>query len=69
MNVEDICKRAQYRPDVYVPALKDELIRLQQQEKEVERLRNVIRMALDSFEEDCPLVARQTLVLGMSQPS
>jgi hypothetical protein len=67
MNIDDVCSRAMYQPNIYVPALKDELVRLREQEKEAERLRRVIRMALDSFEEKCPLIAEQTLRLSLEK--
>ena len=59
--------RDEFRPNVYIPVLKEEVVRLREQEKEADRLRRVIRMALDSFEEKCPLIAEQTLRLSLEK--
>lgn len=68
MDIDDICSRAKYRPEVYVPALKDELIRLRAQEQEMNRYRRAIEMALDSFAEDAPAIAAQTLRMALGAP-
>jgi hypothetical protein len=66
-NIDDVCTRDEFRPNVYIPVLKEEVVRLREQEKEADRLRRVIRMALDSFEEKCPLIAEQTLRLSLEK--
>lgn len=68
MNIDDICNKATYRPEIYVPALKDELVRLRGQEQEMLRYRRAIEMALDSFAEDAPLIAAQTLRMALGAP-
>lgn len=53
MDIDDICSRAKYRPEIYVPALKDELVRLREQEQELLRYRHAVKLALDSLEPSC----------------
>lgn len=65
MNIDEICSRALYRPTIYVPALKDELIRLRKKEQEVEYLRKVIRFAID---ERMGLTAEEALKQALSIP-
>lgn len=68
MNIDDVASRALIKPTIYVPALKDELVRLRAQEQEMIRYRRAIEMALDCFAEDAPSIAAQTLRMALGAP-